>query len=312
MPDKCLLCYQPLDGDGPVAHARCVRTLFLADVDATLPFSPGDIDSMAKAHVLEHVTVPGVQKKLSLHLEASRGRRSRLTLVGYRAGYILKPPTAEYPELPELEDATMHMAEACGIPVVPHGLVLLQGGERAYISRRVDRAPSGSRLHMEDLCQVSDRLTEHKYHGSVEQVGKLIYTHSITPGLDRINYFELLLFCFVTGNADMHLKNFSLLRMANGYRLAPAYDLLPTVLLLPEDEEESALTVDGRKKRLSRAAFLRAAETMGIPKTAALKSIDAILSTLPKAMDCLRGSFVSDGSKQRYETLIAERAARLH
>lgn len=164
---------------------------------------------------------------------------------------------------------------------------------------------------MEDMCQISGRLTEHKYLGSVEQVGKLIYQYSSAPGLDRINYFDLLLFCFLTGNADMHLKNFSLLRSGAGYRLSPAYDLLPTALLLPEDEEESALTVDGRKRKLSRSVFLSAAATLGIPMPAAEKSLAAMLDAIPAALDILRGGFVSEEMTARYATLLEERAERL-
>jgi serine/threonine-protein kinase HipA len=311
MADRCLLCYLPLAPGERDSHQRCIQTFFGVDIDARLPLSLGEIEMLAKEHILAHVTVPGVQKKLSVQFETNRGISPRLTIVGYHSAFILKPPTDEYPELPELEDATMHMAEACGISVVPHGLVRLRSGEHAYITRRIDRTRRGAKSHMEDLCQVSERLTEHKYLGSVEQVGKLIYLHSTAPGLDRVNFFTLLVFCFLTGNADMHLKNHSLLRGDAGYRLAPAYDLLPTTLLLPEDDEESALTVDGRKRHLSRAVFLRAAATLGIPAPAAEKSIDALLATLPAATDMLHRSFVSEAMAGRYATLMAERAERL-
>jgi serine/threonine-protein kinase HipA len=309
--DKCLMCYRPVaDADGEM-HEHCRHRFFHADIDARLPFSLSDIEEMVKEHVLAHTTVPGVQKKLSLHLQKNQGRARRLTVTGYREAYILKPPTDDYPELPELEDATMHMAEACGISVVPHGLIRFRSGERAYITRRLDRTRAGAKVHMEDLCQVSGRLTEHKYRGSVEHAGKMIWRHSAAPGLDRINFFELLIFCFIPGNADMHLKNFSLLHTGEGPRLAPAYDLLPTKLLLPEDEEESALTVDGRKKRLTRAAYLRAADTLDVPSAAAEKAIDAILHAMPVAVEVLRSSFVSGEMIARYEDVIDMRMAQL-
>lgn len=309
--DKCLLCYRPLGEENGEMHEHCIRGFFHTDVDARLPFSLSDIDAMAKEHVLAHITVPGVQKKLSLHLQKERGRTRRLTVVGYRAAYILKPPSDVYPQLPELEDATMHMAEACGISVVPHGLIRFRSGERAYITRRVDRTRANAKVHMEDLCQVGGRLTEHKYRGSVEQAGRLIWRHSAAPGLDRINFFELLIFCFLTGNADMHLKNFSLLHTDEGPRLAPAYDLLPTTLLLPEDEEESTLTIDGRKKNLTRTAYLRAAETLEIPPAAAEKAVDSVLDAMPAAVDILRSSFVSSETIAKYEALIAGRMAQV-
>ncbi len=309
--DKCLLCYEPLEGEGGDFHRRCARALFNADIEARLPFSLTDIDALAKEHVLSRIAVTGVQKKLSLHFEGDRGAAQRLTIVGYKGAYILKPPTADYPELPELEDATMRMAEICGITVVPHGLIRLSSGEPAYITRRVDRTRNGDRLHMEDLCQISGRLTEHKYSSSVEQAGKLIYRYSASPGLDRINYFELLLFCFLTGNADMHLKNFSLLHTSEGPRLAPAYDLLPTKLLLPSDDEESALSVDGRKKRLDRGSFLHAAATLGIPSRAAENAIAAMLEAMPAAIGVLQRSFVSAAMVEQFVALIQSRIARL-
>jgi len=309
--DKCLLCYGRLEGEGGDFHRTCARALFHGNIEARLPFALTDIDALAKESVLSRIAVTGVQKKLSLHPEGDRGGARRLTIPGYKGLYILKPPTADYPELPELEDATMHMAELCGITVVPHGLIRLSSGEPAYITRRVDRTRSGDRIHMEDLCQISGRLTEHKYRASAEQAGKLIYRHSSAPGLDRIHFLELLLFCFLTGNADMHLKNFSMIHTTDGYRLAPAYDLLPTTLLLPSDDEESALPIDGRKKRLDRGVFLRAAATLGIPARAAENAIAAMLEAMPGAIAKLRRSFVSNAMREKYEELIQERSARL-
>ena len=121
----------------------------------------------------------------------------------------------------------MHLAAAAGLPVVPHAMIPLASGELAYLTRRIDRSPPGIRARsqglgqagkfpMEDLCQVTGRLTEDKYKGSLEQVGKAIRTYSTQPGLDAINFFELVIFCFLTGNSDMHLKNFSLWRPATG------------------------------------------------------------------------------------------------
>jgi serine/threonine-protein kinase HipA len=102
------------------------------------------------------------------------------------------------------------------------------------------------KLAMEDMCQLTDRMTEEKYRGSLEAVGKKILQHCSHPGLDALRFFEVNLFSFLTGNSDMHLKNFSLIRSQDGeIRFSPAYDLLPTVLLLPEDTEESALTMHG-------------------------------------------------------------------
>jgi serine/threonine-protein kinase HipA len=104
---------------------------------------------------------------------------------------------------------------------------------------------------MEDMCQLTERLTEDKYHGSYEQIGKAIQKYSASPGLDVENFFEIVLFSFLTGNADMHLKNFSLLEQPGlGMTLSPAYDLVNTALVNPADDEELALNLNGRKKNI--------------------------------------------------------------
>src|SRR5690606_2026817 len=121
------------------------------------------------------------------------------------------------------------------------------------------------KLAMEDMCQLTERLTEDKYYGSYEQIGKAILKHSVTPGLDVVNFFELVIFSFLTGNADMHLKNFSLLEQPGmGMTLSPAYDLVNTALVNPTDDEEMALTLNGRKKKLKKQDFVAAMNTLKV------------------------------------------------
>jgi serine/threonine-protein kinase HipA len=307
----CLICSLPIDDPAMDYHPACARSLFGSDVPPVLEFSLKDINLLAKENILQRVSVAGVQKKLSLHLVGSRERAPRLTIVGLWGEYILKPPTDEYNELPELEHVTMRMASICGINTVPHGLIHMKSGELAFITRRIDRVEGGAKLAMEDFCQLSERLTEHKYRGSVEQAGKLILRHAVNPGYDLLRFFELLVFSFLTGNADMHLKNFSLFRQAEGYSLTPAYDLLPTVLLIPEDDEESALTINGKKNRLTRRDFLSAAVTMRIPERAALNSLERIINALPECRACLKRSMVSGPMRKRYAALLTARSKRL-
>lgn len=190
----------------------------------------------------------GVQPKLSLDIQ--RGTAwdlpGKFTIVGLWGNYILKPPTKTYPLAPELEDLTMHLALLSKISTVPHALIRLQSGSLAYITLRVDRSKSG-KIHMEDMCQLTGKLTEHKYRGSYEQIGKAILKYSATPGLDLVNFFEQVVFAFLTGNTDMHLKNFSLLNVPGvGYTLCPAYDMLATALIT-DDAEQMALTLNAKK-----------------------------------------------------------------
>ncbi len=212
---------------------------------------------LAEQVVRSSITVTGVQPKLSLDLEPAKQTTlpQRFTIVGLWGTYILKPPTKQYPYLPEVEDVTMHLASLSKIKTVPHSLIRLQNGSLAYLTKRIDRNKS-EKIHMEDMCQLTERLTEHKYDGSYEQIAKAILKFSANPVLDVINFYEQVVFSFLTGNADMHLKNFSLIKdPLLGYSLAPAYDMVATALVNPSDKEELALTLNGKKRKLKKERF---------------------------------------------------------
>ena len=146
----------------------------------------------------------------------------------------------------------MHLAEIAKIRVVPHSLIRFEDGELCYITRRIDRTNEGGKLAMEDMCQLSEKLTEQKYKGSYEQIAKLVLRYSSAPKLDLVNFWEQVVFSWITGNADMHLKNFSLYSpQQEVYTLTPAYDMLSTALVMPEDTEELALTLNGKKRKFS-------------------------------------------------------------
>ena len=205
----------------------------------------------------------------------------------------------------------MHLAEAAKIKVVPHSLIRLADGELGYITRRVDRAKNGEKIDMEDMCQLTLHPTEYKYKGSHEQIAKTIVQYSSIPKLDLTNYMQLLLFCFVTGNNDMHLKNFSLYRPSKDYQLTPAYDLLNVAIANPKDTEELALTLSGRKKKLRLIDFLSAAKTMGIDENVVMRLVEGLRKALPKWQTLIYSSFLSDDFKEAYEQLIVSRLGRL-
>jgi serine/threonine-protein kinase HipA len=256
------------------------------------------------------LTVPGVQKKLSLHL--SDEGSSRLTLVGHPTGYILKPQTEDFAELPEAEDLVMDIADMMGVKTVPHGLVDING-EPAFITKRVDRM-NGQTYAMEDFCQIGGRLTEDKYKGSYERCAGMIRKYSSRVGFDLSEFYLRLLVCFVTGNSDMHLKNFSLIEWNPGGRdfvLAPAYDLLPVNVIMPEDPEETALTLNGKKARLRRQDFLALAENAGVPRRAAERMIMSVVNKVERAADLCDHSTLSPERKAALITFIRERCGRL-
>ena len=295
----------------PGYHAACCQELFGTDNSPLLPYSWSDLNSLAKKTVRNHVTVPGVQPKLSLHLEHETGASGKLTFVGMEGGYILKPPVSQYPEMPELEHVTMRMAKACGIETCPCGLIRMEDGQSSYISRRMDRV-DGNKLHMEDMCQLTDRLTERKYSGSMEQVGSAILKHCDNAGFDALRFFDLSIFCFLTGNADMHMKNFSLIYdLESEVRLAAAYDLLPTVLLLPEDKDESALTLNGKKRKLQRSDFESFGNNLSLNTRQVANAFKRLKNGMESALELIDYSFCSDNTKKRYSALISERFRRL-
>jgi serine/threonine-protein kinase HipA len=277
-----------------------------------LPYSETDLEPLAKEIIQSHTAVTGVQAKLSLHITAGSNEteKKRFTIVGLWGGYILKPPTPLYAQLPEVEDVTMHLAEIARIKTAPHSLIRLKSGNLAYITKRIDRAKRG-KLAMEDMCQLTERLTEDKYHGSYEQIAKTIFKYSAAQGLDKVNFFELLLFSFLTGNADMHLKNFSLLESKNGMTLSPAYDLVNTALVNPADEEELALTLNAKKKKIKRQDFITAMNTLKIGERQQQNIFAKMEKALPKWMELIDQSFLSDDFKVQYKKMLKERFEKI-
>ena len=307
---KCLYCYQELGEGQKNFHPGCARKFFGSKEVPLLEYRHEDLDRLAEQVIRSQTSLTGVQPKLSLNLSRHEGC-SRLTIVGLWGDYIFKPQTAEYPQLPENEDLTMHLAEAAKISVVPHCLIRLADGRLGYITKRIDRTKNGEKIDMEDMCQLTLHPTEYKYKGSHEQIAKTIVQYSGTPKLDLTNYMQLLLFCFVTGNNDMHLKNFSLYRPARDYRLTPAYDLLNVAIVNPEDREELALTLSGRKTKLRLDDFLNAAKTMGLEENVVLRLLASLQKALPKWQTLIRNSFLSDKMKNEYEALVMMRLSRL-
>lgn len=310
---NCLFCYQPLVANEQDLHISCSRKIFGQPTPPALPYSEEDLEPLAKEVLQSQTAITGVQAKLSLHITGNNkeGTERRFTIVGLWGGYILKPPATLYPQLPEVEDATMHLAQLARIKTAPHSLIRLQSGKLAYITKRIDRTKSG-KLAMEDMCQLTERLTEDKYHGSYEQIGKAIQKYSVTPGLDVVNFFELVLFSFLTGNADMHLKNFSLLEEPGmGIILSPAYDLVNTALVNPADEEEMALTLNGRKKKLKKQDFVAAMNTLKMEEKQQKNIFNKMAKTLPKWQELIDRSFMSEVFKKQYKTILTERMNRL-
>ena len=311
---KCLFCYLPLAENELDFHATCSKKIFGQPTPPALPYSEADLEPLAKEVIQIQKAVTGVQAKLSLHITNNNqeGEGKRFTIVGLWGGYILKPPTPLYQQLPEVEDVTMHLASIAKIKTAPHSLIRLTSGNLAYVTKRIDRFKKG-KLAMEDMCQLTERLTEDKYHGSYEQIAKTIQKYSVTSGLDVVNFFELVLFSFLTGNADMHLKNFSLLEQPGlGIVLSPAYDLVNTVLVNPADDEEMALNLNGKKKKLKKQDFVAAMNTLKLDEKQQENIFIKMEKVKSKWMEQIEISFMTDDFKNQYKQIVTERFERIN
>ncbi len=310
----CLCCGKELRTETAHGwHTACVKAFFGTAQFPDIDVSKEVLNQIAIDNTSKGFTVPGVQKKLSLHL--SREDTPRLTLVNYPTGYILKPQTDEYAALPEMEYLVMKMAEVSGIKTVPYALLRLPSQENtfAYITKRIDRA-DGQMLAMEDFCQLDGRLTEDKYRGSYERCGKIIKTHSMNDGLDLAQLFFRVVFSFAVGNSDMHLKNFSLIETEEGsgkYILSAAYDMLSTNVVIPVDKEQLALTLNGKKQNIRRKDFLVFADTIGISERSAEKMIEKIVKLKEKYILMCRDSYMPEQMKSNLDNLIEQRIAVL-
>lgn len=317
MKNQCLYCYKtinPTDLDTSTGregyHPKCSKKFYGKPTPPLLDFTEDQIVQLAEHIIKSQKTVTGVQPKLSLGLSNEMDAPECLKIVGLWGEYILKPQTELYPNLPEIEDVTMHLAELSKIKTVSHSLIKLKSGQLAYITKRIDRN-NGNKKHMEDMCQLTERLTEHKYKGSYEQVSKAIKKYTANPGLDVTNFYELVLFCFLTGNNDMHLKNFSLLKSNLNYDLCPAYDLVASELVVEEDDEDLALNLNGKKKKINRQDFETAMAGADIDQKVIENIFKKYKKLIPKWDQFINESFLPEKMKDEYISLIKRKSNQI-
>ena len=308
---KCLYCYHEL-GKGQVDfHPGCARKFFGSAIVPAFPYTRDNISELARQVIRASVSVTGVQAKMSL--DVNRGGRkepAKFTIVGLWGKYIFKPQSAKYPHLPELEDLTMKMAEVAHIRTARHTLIRLADGELGYLTLRMDRGKKNEKISMLDMCQLTNRLTEHKYYGTYQQLAETIKKYSSAPMLDVQRFWELVLFSWMTGNSDMHCKNFSLIDTGNGeYVLSPAYDLLAVLLADPADTEEMAMgfSVGGKKSGFDRNTFMTAFVESGISVARSEKMIEQMKTHLPEWKELISQSFLPEKMKADYNTLLDKR-----
>ena len=219
--------------------------------------------------------------------------------------YIFKPPSEDYPEMPANEDLTMKMAELFNIDVVPHSLIRLASGEVSYITKRIDRTEDGAKIHMIDMFQVLEAFD--KYRGSMERIGKAIQEYADNTFLDVLRFYEITIFSYLTGNNDMHLKNFSFVQTSYGWALAPAYDLLNVSIVNPEDKEELALTISGKKKKITRKILFEFGVELGLSKKQIEGAFKRFQDLKDDALELIKTSFLSEAMQEAYANLLERR-----
>ena len=308
----CLACNKVLEGDAKY-HNSCLKAFWQEDTPVLeLDYELSKIDELAKENVAQQIIVTGVQPKLSLGFTGEEDK-NRLTIVGALNGrYILKPPSELYPQMPEIEALSMLLPQACGIDTVPFLLIPMKSGELAYLTRRIDRTAKDKKYPMEDACQFTERLTEHKYRGSYEQIAKGIITYAQNPLLEVVKFYQQVIVSFLIGNNDMHLKNFSLIAFKdNQYQLASAYDMVAVKLVIPDDPEELALNLNGKKRKLNRKDFNEAMSKSQIPE----KAIENLWNRIEKGMknwhEIIASCFLSDELKETLLELIKTRVNQI-
>ena len=291
-------------------HKKCIEEFFGGTELPDIFLNKGELEKIAISQINDSKAVAGVQEKLSLHLDLSNKKRPRLTIVGFPSGYILKPQSSTYKHLPEFEHTGMLLANLCNISVVKHGLIYVNETELAYITKRIDRV-DGEKIHMEDFCQASENVTANKYRSSYESCVSLIKAYSKNPVLDTVKFFECLYFCFVIGNSDMHLKNFSFIMDENGkLSLAPFYDLLPTKVILPTDHDDLGMLFNGKKTNLIKKDFDMFTKNIGLSELTKEKIMAKIDSKYEEMCQIIDDSFLDQNSKSSWKRMIKSNIKR--
>ena len=307
---NCLCCGKKLTNPNSSWHSKCIEKFFGTKKVPMINFSDlnKSINELGNELILNKKSIPGVQRKLSLHLSKEEDI-TRLTLIGYPQGYILKPNSEEYMYIAEAEHLVMSLANECKILTAPHALIKI-GEKYAYITKRIDRIES-KKIHMEDFCQLALLPTEYKYNGSYERCAKIIDKFSNNPTFDKVEFFYRLCFCYITGNSDMHLKNFSLIENNSKYHLSEAYDLLPVKMII-NDIEDLALTLNGKKKNITKNDFLNFAINIGVDRKIAIKLITYLVNKKERFIEMINESYLPNKVKERFVNYVTSRIEKLN
>ena len=304
---RCLITYEDCDGH---YSKRGLRQLAsgLGSL-AALDYDSAGLRRQAAVQAGK-MSIQGLQPKLSAVLEVSKGR---FALVETGGRFILKPRPELYPSAPENEDLTLHLASAFGIEVPVHGLVRTRKDELCLFTRRFDRVGQRSKLALEDFAQLTGENRDTKYTSSMEKVAGVVEQYCTFPLPEKLKLFRRVLFCFVVGNEDMHLKNWSLITQDDLVQLSPAYDLLNSTILLPGTSEETALPIRGRKSNLTASDIVDyyGMERLGLPERAIEDELRNLNAVQARWGELIERSFTAPNVQDDYRAVVRDRLSRL-
>jgi serine/threonine-protein kinase HipA len=273
------------------------------------PYNKGDQLKEAMARATK-MSIQGVQPKLSARLNVSAGI---FEIADQGGTFIIKPQNDLYEELPENEDLTMRLAALAGIEIPLHGMIYSKDGSRSYFIKRFDRLPKKKRVAVEDFAQLTGQTRETKYSSSMEKVAGVLDQFCTFPLIEKQKLFRLTIFNFLCGNEDMHLKNFSLIRRNGKVEISPSYDLLNTTIAMSNPQEEFALTLAGRKSKITKENLIDyfGSERLGLTPIIIEKTLQEIENQKLKWYKQIQISFLSEEMKKKYVELMSLRWARI-
>jgi serine/threonine-protein kinase HipA len=283
-------------------HAKCLELLCGTQTPPVLDIELSKMMGLA-AEMAGKMSISGVQEKVSLRLSDDK---SRFEIAPTGGRYILKPEPSRLAFLPQNEHLTMRLAELVDIEVPPFGLVELKDKAIAYVIKRFDRLDDGTKLQVEDFCQLDEKRIRDKYDGSGELCVRMLRKYATEPLIEIRRLFKVLLFSWWVANGDQHLKNFSLLRTREGrWRLAPAYDLITTRLAMPSDRD-LAMPIGGKKSNLTKRLWLDFAEYSQLPKRAAVSLLQEQIDALEPSLRLIEASFLPQDLKSQYQDIVRQ------
>ena len=300
----CPITYEPLTGGEKYSKKGLKLLSPKLHTLNDLPFNAEQQRIEARQRS-DKMSIQGVQLKLSATLDQ---KKQSFEVCNAGGNYILKPPNELYPELPENEDLSMRLAAKL-IEVPLHGLVYSIDGSFTYFIKRFDRLPRGKKLGVEDFSQLAGMTRDTKYDFSMEKIIPIIEKHCTFPEIEKVKLFKIILFNYLIGNEDMHLKNFSLISRNNKIELSPAYDYINTTIAIGNSKEEIALPLHGKKNNLTKRDIV---EYFGIEKTGVNTAlINEILNNfkiaIPNWKKLIMISFLSEKAKENYLQLLEAR-----